>query len=73
MKDAITLYEPPLQRITAKVMPTPLPWEVLTAEDARRIAKNTINVLTFEDWAYLRAYADAVDAMGQPPQIEWSE
>ena len=73
MKDAITLYEPPLQRITAKVMPTPLPWEVLTAEDARRIAKNTINVLTFEDWAYLRAYVDAVDAMGQPPQIEWSE
>ena len=78
MTDERIIHDNPLTRVTAKIAPTPLPWDVLTAEDAREIAdtiaRNVPDVWWLdEDWAQkLRAYADAVDAMAQPTRIEYT-
>ena len=73
MAKKIIMYGPPLQRITAKIVTPPLPWEVLTADQARQMASVLAEFGLMASSRRLGLYADAVDAMGQPTQIEWSE
>ena len=38
-------------------------WNILTAEEARRIAQAYINTLPYNDWLLLIKYADRVDEL----------
>ena len=61
---------PPLNRVVVKVGGGPAPWEALRANTARTIARD-IEGRGWPIWAeILREYADAVDAMTQPPALE---
>ena len=70
---------PPLNRFTVK-LGGPAPWEILSAADARRIAQDIrlfvaagiLSGLWGDDAATLRRYADAVDALTQPPTLDLS-
>lgn len=58
------VWYPKGERVTVKLGGTgPAPWEVLTAEDARKLA-SYLEMHNFENKPQiLRAYADAVDAL----------
>lgn len=66
------IYCPRGERVTARIAPAAkAPWDVLTAQQARQIAGvlAEYGIAAFS-WK-LRHYADAVDAMTQPPRIEY--
>lgn len=74
------MYPVKLERVTARIAPSPAPWEVLTAADAREMAddirgawmNDILGVSWMADAHKLTAYADAVDAMTQPARIEYT-
>ena len=70
MPDTGIIYYPRGERVTARIAPAAkAPWDVLTADKAREFA----DLLDGEGWSAneLLDYADAVDAMTQPPRIEY--
>lgn len=68
--ETFTRTSPPLNRFTVK-LGGPAPWEVLTADHARDYANYFTGMLELETADHFIAYADAVDAMTQPPRIEY--
>lgn len=59
----VIVWYPRGERVVVKLGGGPAPWEILTAEDARSVAR----YIAIDGWTCvpncLRAYADAVDAM----------
>ncbi len=75
--ETFTRTSPPLNRFTVKLGYTgPLPWEVLTAKEAREMADVLMHREVYwidPDWhKLLRRYADAMDAMTKQPTLDLS-